>query len=425
LAHLLTRRIDACERSGQSLDSLNVISKISFAGTLHLRTPEEKRGYKGPLFCAFPDDLIISKIRVAQGSLCIVPHHLDRLAVSPEYPVYVPDRLRVRTDFLGLIIGSRPFRSRVSALRSGNTSKARIKPSDFEALSIPLPSLAEQDALVSAQSDAMARAVVLEQEAACMEQVGLRRFESALGLVESAPLPELPVLVARFRDMERWSHDSALRASHLAPAKELSCPVVALGDAVLDVRHGCSLGPSKSATGLRVLKISAVTKGVLDLTEVKHLQDSVAVREAYALQAGDVLLCRTNGTLAYVGMSVLVAADLVDTIFPDKVIRVKPDRSIIDPAFLWRVLQTRGVRSQIEARARTAVGNFAIGGRDIRSLEIPIPAIPEQRKLVRSLLDAMDSAVAKRAEATGLRRSAQAAFEAGLFWGSPGNDADV
>jgi hypothetical protein len=36
------------------------------------------------------------------------------------------------------------------------------------------------------------------------------------------------------------------------------------------------------------------------------------------------------------------------------------------------------LRTQIEAAARTAVGNFAIGSKDIKALKAPLPPLAEQ-----------------------------------------------
>ena len=81
-------------------------------------------------------------------------------------------------------------------------------------------------------------------------------------------------------------------------------------------------------------------------------------------------MCRTNGTLGYVGMSAYVEEDMENLIFPDKVIRVREDIT----AYLWRILQLPHLRIQIEAAARTAVGNYAIGSDDIWSLHTSRPS---------------------------------------------------
>lgn len=397
------------------LEKLNVIGKVTFGGVLHVRTEDEKKGYKGPLFYAHPGDLVISKIRVAQGSLCVVPESLAHLAVSAEYPVYTVDHSKVSADFIRLVIRTGAFRHRVARLRSGNTSKARIRPADFEALTIPLPSLQQQQDLQDAYAKALKKAEKLEADAELTERTSRIDFEQALGVASPPPLPNRPVFVASFREIERWSHDGILRGTCMSTDQVSQGATVQLDEVLTEVRHGCSAGPSKQATKLRVLKISAVTKGRLDLDEFKYLADSATVRETFNLRAGDILMCRTNGTIQYVGMSALVERDVEATVFPDKVIRVRVDKSRVLPAFLWRLLQTPAIRRQIEGAARTAVGNFAIGGADIRALMVPLPPLKEQMKLAEALNDAKARVAKLRDEADAVRRSAWSTFEKALF----------
>lgn len=277
-----------------------------------------------------------------------------------------------------------------------------------------MPTLPEQDKLIASYTAALNQAAYLEQEAEATERTAWQSFESASGLVASMPLADRPVILARFKDIERWSHDGILRVTDGGNHVE-NCHVVPLETALLEVRHGCSLGPSKSITSLRVLKISAVTKGHLKLEEYKFIKDKPQLREQFSLIAGDILMCRTNGTLAYVGMSALVEADVANTIFPDKVIRVRPDANKIYPEYLWLLLQLPSMRKQIEGAARTAVGNYAIGSKDIKALKVPLPLIPEQKKMFSSLHQAIVTAREKLREAATIRQSAWDKFESKLF----------
>jgi type I restriction enzyme S subunit len=338
-----------------------------------------------------------------------------KAVVTSEYPVLIPDPTRLRPAYLDRLLRAAHFRTELQRQASGTSGRKRVTADGFLGIEAPLPTLAEQDALVGAYTADIGRAIALERQAQAIEDAGLRAFEEALGMVPLPAVPARSLFVCRFKDMDRWSHESVSRATAGAATHEQPWPPVPLGESVLEIRHGCSQGPSNQPTGLSVLKISAVTKGFLDLHEIKHIADSSAVRDAYSLRGGDILMCRTNGTLAYVGMSALVDADVPDTIFPDKVIRVRPDTSKIDPTYLWRLLQLPAVRAQIEACARTAVGNYAIGGRDIRSLHLPLPPVTEQRRLVTAIVDAKRTATAKRTEAATLRQSAWSAFEAALF----------
>ena len=109
-------------------------------------------------------------------------------------------------------------------------------------------------------------------------------------------------------------------------------------------------------------------------------------------------MCRTNGTLDYVGMSALVPEDEPDLIFPDKLIRARVNELMV-PEFLWLVLQTPPMRSQIEAAARTAVGNYAIGGADIWNFDFPLPPITVQKRLAASFISARKKISEERAAA--------------------------
>ena len=204
----------------------------------------------------------------------------------------------LRADFLHHLLRAEHFRADLQRKASGTSGRKRVTPEGFLSLEIPVPALAEQDALIAAYTDALHRAAQLEQAAEAIERSGWQAFETALGVAPPPPLPDRPVFVARFKDVERWSHDGFLRGAvgnGSATSEALTEP---LGNALLEVRHGCSKGPSKKATSLRVLKISAVTKGRLDLEEHKFIADEHALREQFALKAGDILMCRTNGTLA-------------------------------------------------------------------------------------------------------------------------------
>ena len=72
LSTALARRTDAVPDDADKT-MLPIIGKISFGGELTITEPDERVGYCGRLFWAERGDLIYSKIRVKQGSLCLVP----------------------------------------------------------------------------------------------------------------------------------------------------------------------------------------------------------------------------------------------------------------------------------------------------------------------------------------------------------------
>lgn len=199
--------------------------------------------------------------------------------------------------------------------------------------------------------------------------------------------------------------------------------MVAGRDCLAEVRHGCSASPSLKATGLEVLKISAVTRGDFMPSEKKYAVDAERVRKEFDLRKGDVLLCRTNGTLAYVGMSALVKDDMPNLIYPDKVIRVRAQDNIL-PEYLWQVLQSHPLRAQIAAAARTAVGNYAIGSEDIWNLQIPLPPVPVQREIMARVAAGRDEIAHAKAKAERLSREINAEIEALILGTKRGRQYD-
>ncbi len=411
LNKLLTPRHETVQAEGTFGDWQPIT--IKFSGEVLPR--ERTEPFKGAMFAAYPGDLAFSKIDARNGAVGLIPDSITKAVVTSEYPVFTPNAEKLRPAYLNYLLRAEHFKTGLQRKASGTSGRKRVTPDGFLNLEVPVPSLDEQDALIASYAEALHRAEKLAQEAETIERAGWQAFQKALGVAPPPPMPDRPVFVARFKDVERWSHDGVLRSVTIGEALDPSVPLIDLGRVLLEVKHGCSKGPSKKPTSLRVLKISAVTKGRLEIDEQKFITDEPALRTQFDLKGGDILMCRTNGTLAYVGMSALVESDIGDMIFPDKVIRVRPDRSQIDSHFLWRLLQLPATRNQIENAARTAVGNFAIGGKDIKRLKVPLPSVGEQIELVGVLNEAMENAKAKRTKAAALRQSAWAAFESALF----------
>jgi type I restriction enzyme S subunit len=414
LNDFIARKVSAINRDDRPLDNLNVIAKITFGGELHVRSAEGKRDYKGPLFEALPGDLVISKIRVAQGSLCVVPDTLDHLAVSAEYPVYAVNHAKVRAEFLRLVIRTAAFQGRVSRLRSGNTTKARIHPTQFEALHIPVPTLDEQDALIAAYTEALSRAAKLEQEAGIIERAGWQAFEAALGVAPPAPLPDRPAFVARFKDVERWSHESILRSLAQAPVAG-NAPMAPLGK-YGKVSYGIQKSPANrpGAHARPYLRVANVQRGVLDLREIKYINVPDEEMPKLRLNVGDVLLCEGNSP-DLVGRGAIWRGEIEDCVHQNHVLRVRLNQAQLLPEFVLAVINSSHGQAYFRSKAKRTTNLASINSKEVAGLPIPDIGIEQQRYFLDTLHHQTGIAKSKHAEAAVLRQSAWAAFESALF----------
>lgn len=180
-----------------------IISKINFSGDLFLRDVDDAKTFKGKLHIVDGDTLIYSKINVRHG--CIYYHANSKLpfAVSSEYPAYKLDTTRIIGSYLVRILQSSYFKKALGVKATG-ISKARVKPDEFLDIQIPLPSLAEQQALVDAYNHNLQQATELEQKAENGEKEIDTRIREHLQFSISMPCCKKGLNIVRYKETSRW-----------------------------------------------------------------------------------------------------------------------------------------------------------------------------------------------------------------------------
>jgi type I restriction enzyme S subunit len=132
----------------------------------------------------------------------------------------------------------------------------------------------------------------------------------------------------------------------------------------------------------------------------------------YELQRGDLLACRFNGNLHYVGrVAVYEKYSGHRQVYPDKLIRFRLHQSLINPWYIRLAMNCQGIRSVVESMCATTAGNIGISATNLKTVTIPIPPFEEQYRIVAKVnaLMAVCDALEARLAAT---RKAQAAFAA-------------
>jgi type I restriction enzyme S subunit len=393
---------------------------IKFSGEVLPR--ERAEAFRGAMFGAYPGDLAFSKIDARNGAVGLIPSSIPKAVVTSEYPVFTPRADKLRPDYLHHLLRADHFKADLQRKASGTSGRKRVTPEGFLSLEIPVPSLDEQDALITAYTDALTRAKQLEQEAETIERAGWQAFEAALGVAPPPPLPDRPVFVARFKEVERWSHESILRASVSGPETQHAWPVARLGDLVADLENGwspkCHDHPAREGKW-GVLKLGAVSFGTFDASENKELPANLKLRPEYEVKTGDVLISRAN-VVRYVGACAYVDSTPPQLMLCDKIFRVRfrPDGQL-DPRFLAEAMKLKPVREHIESRLTgTSPTMKNISKPALLDIRFPLPDVVEQQRLVSEIAFARKSAVSKRTAAATLRQSAWAAFESALFTAS-------
>lgn len=392
---------------------------IKFSGEVLPR--ERTEVFKGAMFAAYPGDLAFSKIDARNGAVGLIPDSIPKAVITSEYPVFTPKAKKLRADFLHHLLRAEHFRADLQRKASGTSGRKRVTPEGFLSLEIPVPELAEQDALIAAYTGALNRAAQLEQEADAIERAGWQAFEAALGVAPPPPLPlsDRSVFVARFKHVERWSHESILRNSVSGPAQLHCWPLTRLGDLVVDLENGwspkCHDHPAREGKW-GVLKLGAVSFGNFNALENKELPANLTPRPEYEVKPGDVLISRAN-VARYVGACAHVNTTPPLLLLCDKIFRVRfrLDSPLL-PRFLAEAMKLRLVREHIESRLTgTSPTMKNISKPALLDIRFPLPDLIEQQRIIDDIGTSRMNAAVKRNEAATLRQSAWSTFESALF----------
>ena len=376
--------------------------------------------YKGGMFAVYPGDIVFSRIDARSGAIGVLQENIAKAVVTSEFPVFVPVSKHIEGEFVKLVLRTGNFLTALRAKASGTSGRKRITAEAFADLHIPLPPLDEQRAMISAHRAWMDRAAELESEAEETEMQAMMAFEAALGFTPPAPLPDRPVFVASFRDLDRWSHEGVLRRTVEGDAAPTSpYPTVQLRDVIADLENGwspkCHDQPAEDEEW-GVLKLGAVSFGVFDPRENKALPKRLKPRPRLEVTSGQLLISRANIT-RLVGATVLIEKTRPKLMLCDKIFRAVPFKHApVDMMFLAQVLRISEVRRQIESNVTgTSPTMKNIAKPALMSLAFPLPPKSEQITMAHELSRARAKATNLRERASKARADSWSAFEAAVY----------
>jgi type I restriction enzyme M protein len=163
-------------------------------------------------------------------------------------------------------------------------------------------------------------------------------------------------------------------------------PVKPLGDIIAGKpKNGYSGKPVDRPTKVKVLSLSATTSGRLDLSKFKYLDEEIDEDSPSRCRKGDIYLQRGN-TSALVGTAALFDVDEKDYVYPDLMIRVRANESVVFSAYLLAAIQSPVARTFIKNNASGSAGSMPkINQSVVESIPIPLPPLSTQRRIAAEL----------------------------------------
>ena len=233
------------------------------------------------------------------------------------------------------------------------------------------PTLAEQEAIATALSDADALIDSLEQ------------------------------LIAKKRLLKQGAMQDLLTGKNRLPGFEGEWEMTTLGD-LFSFKNG--LNKSKEFFGHGTPIVNYMDVFGAPILAPQQLKGKVSLTRnelnAYDVHCGDVFFTRTSETPEEVGLASVITGNPFDTVFSGFVLRARPKLDVLDNAYKAYCFRTPEVRDQIVSKASYTTRALT-NGRSLSSVKIRVPERSEQTAIAEILsdmeleLDALEAKLSK------------------------------
>lgn len=124
-------------------------------------------------------------------------------------------------------------------------------------------------------------------------------------------------------------------------------------DEILDfAQYGLSLPLNENGEGYPIFRLNEIENGFLTVPK-KHVKIDYDVFKKFELKKNDVLYCRTNGSLRFVGRVGLLKKD-TNSVFASYLVRLQPKNTVL-PEYLMIFLSSNIGRKLIERQAINSI----------------------------------------------------------------------
>jgi len=300
-------------------------------------------------------ELLVAEIDAKVGGFGIVPEDLEGAIVSSHYFLFQIDKALLDRRFLDFFIRTPAFFDQVSA--QGSTNYAAVRPRDVLGYGIPLPPLEEQRRIV-ARIEELAAKIKKAQE---LRREAIQQTEA---LLPSA-------------------------TSELCYRKDY--PLCSFGGVLLGIKNGIYKPPEYWGSGIPCVRMYNIDGPGMNTNRIQTLAVTPEEMDLYSCEPGDLIFNRVNSA-ELVGKTGLITKDYPKCVFESKNMRLKVDAAKVLPEYAARILNSRETRAYYRKTLKQQCGMATLNQNHVRSIPIPLPPLPEQRRVV-SYLDDLNARV--------------------------------
>ena len=157
-----------------------------------------------------------------------------------------------------------------------------------------------------------------------------------------------------------------------------------LGELIDELKYGTSKKADYDIEGFPVLRIPNINNGEIDSSDLKYVPLDDKEYNQLALQEGDILVIRSNGSLSIVGQCAIVRKECENWVYAGYLIRIRCTHELL-PEYLNYIFQSYQVRKQIVEKSHSMSGVNNFSADKIKQLEIAWYPVEVQKQIVDKL----------------------------------------
>lgn len=350
-------------------------------------------------FVVSEGQFIMSKIDARNAAFGLVPKELEGAIVTADFLSYNVDKTKIDPQFLTFLTSTNQFVSLCQSASSGTTGRQRVQESTFLNFQIPLPSLLEQQRIVTAYNSRIRHAHELEEKAQQIEkEVEFFLMKKLKIKLSSKEERKDGLQLVAFKDLARWDTLFLLGNIHSYRSEYPSIKIGQLIERFMEDDTGKSLRvetfkfPQKDFFYIGMEHLEKDTGNVIDTPKI-HGSDLKS--QAILIPHGYIIYGKLRPYLNKYWTNETEFKDLVcsSEFFVFKI------KAVLNKYFFMNVLASDIIQHQIRDKASGA-RMPRINETTFYNLEIPIPPIREQ-EIIANFISS------KKSEIKSLRQKAK------------------
>lgn len=352
---------------------------------------------------------LLSKIDARNGAFGVVPAELDGGIITGNFWTFDVDYSKVNPYYLSLVVTTAEFIQFCEQASNGTTNRHYLQEPLFLDIKIPLPSLEEQNALVSAYNDRIATANDQDTTATTLEQQIETYIFDKLGIKENVfGKADIGLHFVNFKDVEKWGFEYLTNCFGQHDLCKYSLKQVSQ---LCKISSGGT--PSRSNTNyysdgnIPWIKTGELNDTIINDTEEKITEIGLQNSSVKLYPIGSIVIAMYGATI---GKTAKLGIESTTNQACAVLFNIKNE--IISTDYLWEYMQ-----SQTSNLKRKAYGSAQpnLNAGIISDYLVPIPPLDVQNEIVAHINELKEQIKQLRTQAISNRKNAITEFEQKIF----------